>query len=86
MCFFERPGGFVEMIVPQLVQKEKRQTRKPAAFELPEQKPKANSLLMIIISHIQHFFNAFQPVAYCRPAVMRLCRNVRQRKPLDVPQ
>ena len=31
LCFFERPGGFVEMIIPQFVQKEKRQTRKPAA-------------------------------------------------------
>lgn len=39
-----------------------------------------------IISHIQHFFNAFQPVAYRRPAVMRLCCNIRQRKPLNVPQ
>ena len=38
------------------------------------------------ISHIQHFFNAFQPVAYCRPAVMCLCCNVRQREPLNVPQ
>ena len=37
MRFFERPGGFVEIIIPQSVQKEKRQTRKPAAFELPEQ-------------------------------------------------
>jgi hypothetical protein len=31
MRFFERPGGFVEIIIPQIVQKEKRQTRKPAA-------------------------------------------------------
>jgi hypothetical protein len=31
MRFFERPGGFVEIIIPQSVQKEKRQTRKPAA-------------------------------------------------------
>jgi hypothetical protein len=22
LCFFERPGGFVEMIIPQFVQKE----------------------------------------------------------------
>jgi hypothetical protein len=86
MRFFERPGGFVEIIISQFMQKEKRQTRKPAAFELPEQKPKANSLLMIIISHIQHFFNAFQPVAYRRPAVMCLRCNVRQREPLNVPQ
>nr|DAH28017.1 MAG TPA: hypothetical protein [Caudoviricetes sp.] len=40
----------------------------------------------VSISHIQHFFNAFQPVAYRRPAVMRPCCNVRQRKPLNVPQ
>jgi hypothetical protein len=40
--FFERPGGFVEIIIPQSVQKEKRQTRKPAAFELSEQKLKTN--------------------------------------------
>lgn len=73
-------------IIPQIVQKEKRQARKPAAFELPEQKPKANSMLAISISHIQHFFNAFQPVAYRRPAVMCLCCNVWQREPLNVPQ
>lgn len=52
MRFFERPGGFVSLI----------------------------------LSHIQHFINAFQPVAYRRPAVMRLCCNVRQREPLNVPQ
>ena len=86
MRFFERPGGFVDVILPQFVQKEKRQTRKPAAFELPEQELKANPITIISISHIQHFFNAFQPVTYCRPAVMRLCCNVRQREPLNVPQ
>lgn len=74
------------MIIPKFVQKEKRQTRKPAAFELPEQKPKTNSMLMISISHIQHFINAFQPVAYRRSAVMCLRCNVRQREPLNVPQ
>ena len=42
MRIVERPGGFVEMIIPQIVQKEKRQTRKPAAFELSEQKLKTN--------------------------------------------
>jgi len=31
MRFFERPGGFVDVIIPQIVKKEKRQTRKPAA-------------------------------------------------------
>lgn len=86
MRFFERPGGFVEIIIPQIVKKEKRQTRKPAAFELPEQKPKTNSMFTISISHIQHFFNAFQPVAYRRPAIMRLCCNVRQWEPLNIPQ
>lgn len=35
---------------------------------------------------LKNFCNAFQPIAYCRPAVMRLCCNVRQRKPLNVPQ
>ncbi len=39
-----------------------------------------------IISHIQHFINAFQPVAYRRPAIVCLCCNVRQREPLNVPQ
>ena len=38
------------------------------------------------ISHIQHFFNAFQPVAYRRPAVMCLCCNVWQREPINIPQ
>nr|DAH66963.1 MAG TPA: hypothetical protein [Caudoviricetes sp.] len=52
MRFYERPGGFVDLI----------------------------------LSHIQHFINAFQSVAYRRPAVMCLCCNVRQRKPLNVPQ
>ena len=31
MRFYERPGGFVDAILPQIVKKEKRQTRKPAA-------------------------------------------------------
>ena len=35
---------------------------------------------------LKNFCNAFQPVAYRRPAIMRLCCNVRQRKPLNVPQ
>ena len=39
-----------------------------------------------IISHIHHFFNAFQPVAYRRSAIMCLRCNVRQREPLNVPQ
>lgn len=86
MRFFERPGGFVDVILPQFVQKEKRQTRKPAVFELPEQKLKANPITMISISHIQHFFNAFQPVAYRRPAVMCLRGNVSLWEPLNVPQ
>ena len=36
--------------------------------------------------YVQHFINAFQPVAYRCPAVMCLCCNVRQREPLNVPQ
>nr|DAH60106.1 MAG TPA: hypothetical protein [Caudoviricetes sp.] len=33
MRFFERPGGFVEIIIPQIAQKEKRQAlEQPAAF------------------------------------------------------
>ena len=35
---------------------------------------------------LKNFFNAFQPVAYRRPAVMGLRCNVRQWKPLNVPQ
>lgn len=83
LCFFERPGGFVEIIIPQIVQKEKRQTRKPAASM---RFVKKSHPIKIMISHIQHFFNAFQPVAYCRSAVMCLRCNIRQRKPLNVPQ
>jgi hypothetical protein len=83
MRFFERPGGFVEIIIPQIVQKEKRQTRKPAASMRFREKTHP---IKIIVSHIQHFFNAFQPIAYRRSAVMGLCCNVRQREPLNVPQ
>ena len=39
-------------------------------FELSEQKLKTNPLVKISISHIEHFINAFQPVAYRRPAVV----------------
>lgn len=75
-------AGSIGYIVPQIVQKEKRQTRKPAAsMRFVRTHP-----IKIMVSHIQHFFNAFQSVAYRRPAVMCMCRNVRQRKPLDVPQ
>jgi hypothetical protein len=83
MCFFERPGGFVGHIIPQIVQKEKRQTRKPAASMRFREKTHP---IEITVSHIKHFVNAFEPVAYRRPAVMCLCCNVRQRKPLNVPQ
>nr|DAI63876.1 MAG TPA: hypothetical protein [Caudoviricetes sp.] len=31
LCFFERPSGFADAILLQILQKEKRQTRKPAA-------------------------------------------------------
>jgi hypothetical protein len=83
MRFFERPGGFVGHIIPQIVQKEKRQTRKPAASMRFREKTHP---IEITVSHIKHFVNAFEPVAYRRPAVMCLCCNVRQRKPLNVSQ
>ena len=83
MCFFESPGRFVKIIIPQIVQKEKRQTRKPAASMRFREKTHP---IEIIVSHIKHFINASEPVAYRRPAVMGLCCNVRQRKPLNVPQ
>lgn len=83
MRFFERPGGFVDVILPQFVQKEKRQTRKPAASMRFREK---SHPIKIMVSHIQHFVNAFQPVAYRRPAVVCLCCNVWQREPLNVPQ
>lgn len=38
------------------------------------------------VNYVELFINNFQPVAYCRPTVMCLCCNVRQRKPLNVPQ
>jgi hypothetical protein len=56
MRFFERPGGFVEIIIPQSVQKEKRQTRKPAASMRFREK---SHPIKIMISHIQHFINNF---------------------------
>lgn len=83
MRFFDRPGGFVEIIIPQIVQKEKRQTRKPAASMRFREKTHP---IEITVSHIKHFVNAFEPVAYRRPAVMGLRCNVRQRKTLNVPQ
>jgi hypothetical protein len=60
MRFFERPGGFVEIIIPQIVKKEKRQTRKPAASMRFRKK---SHPIKIMISHIQHFINNFQPIA-----------------------
>lgn len=62
LCFFERPGGFVGVIIPQIVQKEKRQTRKPAAFELSEQKLKTNpytKLLYHALSVLSIIFSLF---------------------------
>jgi hypothetical protein len=62
MRFFERPGGFVGVIIPQIVQKEKRQTRKPAAFELSEQKLKTNpytKLLYHALSVLSIIFSLF---------------------------
>lgn len=89
MRFSERPGGFVEIIIPQFVQKEKPAGKRSSAGSLYTFSPKcvyATSDGTNIISRIQHFVNAFQPVAYCRPAVMCLCCNVRKREPLNVPQ
>ena len=120
LCFYERPGGFVDAILPQSVQKEKRQTRKPAALmrfmrsrtqlrllyynQCKKKSQRVNVLPLALcthfspkrvystsdtidsISHIQHFINAFQPVAYRCPAVICPLCNVRQREPLNVPQ
>lgn len=41
---------------------------------------------LLIQALSKYFINAFQPVAYRCPAVMCLRCNVRQRKPLNVPQ
>jgi hypothetical protein len=46
MRFFERPGGFVEIIIPQIVQKEKRQTRKPAASMRFREKNRTQLMLL----------------------------------------
>nr|DAR01603.1 MAG TPA: hypothetical protein [Caudoviricetes sp.] len=35
---------------------------------------------------LENIINAFQPVAYRRPAIVCLRCNVRQREPLNVPQ
>ena len=83
MRFFERPGGFVEIIIPQFRAKRKAADPKARRFNAFREK---SHPIEIIVSHIQHFFNAFQPVAYRRPAVMCLRCNVRQREPLNVPQ
>jgi hypothetical protein len=60
MRFFERTGGFVDVIIPQIVQKEKRQTRKSAASMRFREK---SHPIKIMVSHIQHFINNFQPIA-----------------------
>ena len=89
MRFFERPGGFVEIIIPQSVQKEKPAGKRSSAGSLYTFSPKcvyATSDGTNSISHIQHFFNAFQPVAYRCPAVMCLRGNVSLWEPLNVPQ
>ena len=89
MRFFERPGRFVDVIIPQFVQKEKPAGKRSSSGSLYTFSPKcvySTSDGINSISHIQHFINAFQPIAYRRPAVVCLCCNVRQRKPLNVPQ
>lgn len=63
----------------------KRKAADPKACRFNAFREKSHQI-KIMVSHIQHFFNAFQPVAYRRPAVMCLRRNVRQREPLNVPQ
>ena len=77
------------MIIPQFVQKEKPAGKRSSAGSLYtffSEVVYSTSDGIDSISHIQHFFNAFQPVAYRRPAVICLRRNVRQREPLNVPQ
>jgi hypothetical protein len=51
---------FVGVIIPQFVQKEKRQTRKPAASMRFREKTHP---IGVIVSHAQHFINNFQPIA-----------------------
>ena len=57
MRFFERPGGFVEIIIPQIVQKEKRQTRKPAASTRFTRKRAQLKLLYHTFSILSMIFN-----------------------------
>lgn len=83
MRFFERPGGF--RWYHYTTNRAKRKAADPKAYRFNAFREKSHPI-EIIVSHIQHFFNAFQPVSYRCPAVMGLCCNVRQREPLNVPQ
>lgn len=83
MRLFERLCGFRWCYYTTNRAKRKAASPKVCRFNAFREK---SHPIEIIVSHIQHFFNAFQPVADCRPAVMRLCCNVRQREPLNVPQ
>ena len=83
MCFFERPSGFRWYYYT--TNRAKRKAADPKACRFNAFREKSRSI-KVMVSHIQHFFNAFQPVAYRRPAVMCPCCNVRQREPINVPQ
>ena len=93
MRFFERPGGFRWCYYTTNRAKRKAASSGTACrstlsrINLQKRRYNSKTLDRInSISHIQHFINAFQPVAYRRPAVMCLRRNVRQWKPFNVPQ
>nr|DAK08218.1 MAG TPA: hypothetical protein [Caudoviricetes sp.] len=67
------------------------QRKRLPGFHVPKNKkspdaPNGTPGDLLIQALSKHFVNAFEPVAYCRPAVMGLCCNVRQREPLNVPQ
>ena len=99
MRFFERPGGFRWYYYTTICAKRKQRnhdgwnpSRLRCRLRHIELASNIKDIILktpnpcYIISHIQHFFNAFQTVADCRPAVMCLRCNVRQREPLNVPQ
>ena len=83
MRFFERPGGFRWYYYTTIRAKRKAADPKACRFNAFHKKTRP---IKIMISHIQHFINAFQPVAYRCPAIVCLRCNVRQREPLNVPQ
>ena len=62
MRFFERPGGFVDIIILQIVQKEKPAGKRSSAGSLYTFSPKCvyvTSDTISSVSHIQHFVNNF---------------------------